>query len=260
MFSLKFVKVFLITLFLLPLGISAQIKGVINYKAQIQSPAGIQNLDFITYFNEHKSIEFGVRKYNQATTDTISQTESRGEYKRVVANTSKKELFVLKDFVNKKLVLGDNIMFNIYYISDSLNNFKWHITTEHKQISNYNCTKATLNFRGRDYTAWFAEAIPLPFGPWKFCGLPGLIIKIFDQDEKFVYELSGIDLKAKFDDQFINVPAGYSNDLPITHQKFMSIYDTKVEHYKKMSRVVISDANGASGTNAVTLAEKQEKF
>ena len=54
----------------------------------------------------------------------------------------------------------------------------------------YDCRKATVDFAGRTYTAWFTPEIPLPFGPYKFGGLPGLILKIEDAERQFVWEAS----------------------------------------------------------------------
>ena len=66
---------------------------------------------------------------------------------------------------------------SIYF--DTLN-FEWSITNESKIIQNLKCMKATTSFRGRKYEAWFTPTVPIPAGPWKFFGLPGLIIEIKD--------------------------------------------------------------------------------
>ena len=67
----------------------------------------------------------------------------------------------------------------------------WKIEKEKQKIGEYETQKATTEFGGRKWTAWFAEAIPFPDGPYKFSGLPGLIIKIEDNDKNFSWELKG---------------------------------------------------------------------
>lgn len=63
-------------------------------------------------------------------------------------------------------------------------NFNWEITQETKKIGSYICHKALLeNFRGRNYEAWFTYDIPVPTGPWKFHGLPGLILEVHDDKD-----------------------------------------------------------------------------
>lgn len=61
---------------------------------------------------------------------------------------------------------------------------------ETKKIDNFVCNKATLTFRGRNYIAWYCPKIPLSFGPWKFKGLPGLILEIADDENHYHWIVS----------------------------------------------------------------------
>lgn len=70
---------------------------------------------------------------------------------------------------------------------------KWQLTGEKKTILGYNCQKATCRFRGRDFTAWFTPEIPVKGGPWKFGGLPGCILKVYDSDKLYVWEAVAIE-------------------------------------------------------------------
>jgi len=71
--------------------------------------------------------------------------------------------------------------------------FDWKISDEIQTVFSYTCQKATISFRGRDFIAWFAADIPVPNGPWKFGGLPGLILKLYDSENNFVYECQGLE-------------------------------------------------------------------
>ena len=71
--------------------------------------------------------------------------------------------------------------------------FDWAIHTEKKEFLGYSCIRATTEFRGRNYEAWFAPSIPLFEGPWKFCGLPGLIMQIQDSENHYQFECIGIE-------------------------------------------------------------------
>ena len=74
---------------------------------------------------------------------------------------------------------------------------KWELSPDRKLILNYQCQKAVSTFRGRIYTAWFTSEIPLSEGPWKFSGLPGLILEISDEKHEFKYLCVGIQKLAK---------------------------------------------------------------
>jgi len=80
----------------------------------------------------------------------------------------------------------------------STDNFKieWNISEqEQKEIGGFVCKKATTTFRGVDYIAWFTEEIPLPYGPWKFRGLNGLILDIYDKEFNYVCVATQINLE-----------------------------------------------------------------
>jgi GLPGLI family protein len=100
---------------------------------------------------------------------------------------------------NKETVtdIGTRLMSNYRY-EEPLPVFDWKMTGEKQLILSYLCQKATATFRGRDYIAWFTMDIPVDNGPWKFGGLPGLILKVADTKNNFVYECDGLEqLKKK---------------------------------------------------------------
>ena len=67
--------------------------------------------------------------------------------------------------------------------------------TETQTILGHKCQRATCRFRGRDFVAWFAPDIPVRCGPWKFQGLPGLILKVYDTDGLYSFEAVGIETR-----------------------------------------------------------------
>lgn len=69
---------------------------------------------------------------------------------------------------------------------------EWEISDESKEIIGYQCFKAVTDYRGRRWTAWFAPEIPVQEGPWKLCGLPGLILEAYDTDKNYHFEADGL--------------------------------------------------------------------
>ncbi len=70
---------------------------------------------------------------------------------------------------------------------------EWTLEEDTASFLGHPCQKATCRWRGRDYVAWFAPDIPIRRGPWKFGGLPGLIMKIHDVDSLYVFEAVAIE-------------------------------------------------------------------
>lgn len=80
-----------------------------------------------------------------------------------------------------------------FYYLEEMDQFEWEILPETKKIKDYEVQKATTSFAGREYVAWFTPEIPIAEGPYKFNGLPGLILEIADTKEHWVFEFFGLE-------------------------------------------------------------------
>lgn len=81
-----------------------------------------------------------------------------------------------------------------FVYQDSVPSLEWKFSDEETDsIMGYDCRKATVEFAGRNYTAWFTPEIPLPFGPYKFGDLPGLILKLEDAERQYIWEAVGFE-------------------------------------------------------------------
>lgn len=67
---------------------------------------------------------------------------------------------------------------------------EWSLIDEKKIIGDYMCSLAECHFRGRHYYAWYTEDIPMPYGPWKLGGLPGLIVSAYDIDHQYEFTMT----------------------------------------------------------------------
>mgnify|MGYP000039946796 FL=1 len=65
----------------------------------------------------------------------------------------------------------------------------WKILPETVKIGEYSTQKAETFFGGRKWYAWFSQDIPFQDGPYKFKGLPGLIIKVEDAKGDYSFDL-----------------------------------------------------------------------
>jgi GLPGLI family protein len=61
-----------------------------------------------------------------------------------------------------------------------------------KQIDRFICKMAKTKFKGRNYIVWYTESIPVPLGPWKLTGLPGLILSASDDHGMVKFEVRRI--------------------------------------------------------------------
>ncbi len=80
-----------------------------------------------------------------------------------------------------------------YRYKEPFPTMQWNLVDEKQTVCGYSCQKATCHWRGRDYVAWFTSAIPMKSGPWKFGGLPGLIMKIHDTKHLYTWEAVAVE-------------------------------------------------------------------
>ena len=101
---------------------------------------------------------------------------------------------IFKNMTSKNITTIDHIyMQGMYEYEESFNAFNWQITTETDTIHNYVCQKAICDFGGRTWEAWFTSELPFSDGPYKFCGLPGLILNIADTENHYSWKFLSIE-------------------------------------------------------------------
>ena len=101
-------------------------------------------------------------------------------------------------------------------------------------ISGFKCQKATTEFRGRTYEAFFSSEIAPRGGPWKFDGLPGLIISVKSTDSYFVIE--PLEVIKNSENEFIN-PYTKSQIYSWTdfRDKYVAFFKKQIKKLKSLS-------------------------
>lgn len=121
---------------------------------------------------------------------------------------------------------------------------KWEILNEKKKIKEFNCILAkTVTDTGNIYYAWFTENIPIPEGPFRFKGLPGLVLEVYN--ERKTIRISANEIK-KSDEKilFINFPKVINLD--DKKEKFIKSRDLFIENPAREmanSQIKVFDAN-----------------
>lgn len=101
--------------------------------------------------------------------------------------------YLFKNYSHGEMIILDRIMGDYYQYEEGKNLQEWDLQEDStKTILGHECQKATCKFRGRVWTAWFALDIPISDGPWKFSGLPGLIMEVYDKGEQYYFCINGM--------------------------------------------------------------------
>jgi len=161
---------------------------------------------------------------------------------------------VSQDYFYKNYEL-DTILYNdisgkeTIIIGEKNDLFDWEIIPKSDTlILNYKCQRATSNFRGREYEAYFIEGLTNYGGPWKFDGLPGLIISVRSKDDYFIInplKLSATNETEKIINPYINTDRVLTWNEFIASDKKKKLNILKMmqadAHHGESSRIIIKD-------------------
>lgn len=103
---------------------------------------------------------------------------------------------IYKNYPDGKLTHTEKICEDWFSYTEDMPPLDWELTDSVATVLGYQCQSARCRFRGREWTVFYAEDIPLSDGPWKLHGLPGLIMKVSDAKGHYIFECIGIKSKA----------------------------------------------------------------
>lgn len=176
----------LILLFASVLAYSQEVR--VLYKTII---GGNENFSRLIHNKQNSIYIDSVRILIPHTIDISEDREMLGDYKDY-----NKEY--IKNFRTKEIYSESNISFVRNLVVKELMNFDWKINKDiQKEISGYVCFQATTEYKGRKYIAFYTEEIEIPDGPRKFCGLPGLILEIKEENSKIQIVAKEVDFNSE---------------------------------------------------------------
>lgn len=103
---------------------------------------------------------------------------------------------IYKNYPAGRLTHTEKICQDWFRYEEEMPSFNWELTDSIATVLGYECRSARCKFRGREWTVFYTEDIPLTDGPWKLHGLPGLIMKASDAAGHYTFECIGIKSKA----------------------------------------------------------------
>lgn len=139
---------------------------------------------------------------------------------------------------------------------------EWKILPEKQKIGEYNAQKATTSFGGREWVAWFSTDIPFQDGPYKFYGLPGLIVKIEDTTGSHIMTLVGNKtLPESAEEKELELPQNIrvfgmgGKELEVTEDQFRKAWKAYVNDPTKNMREMMM---GNTDNNKITFKVKTQ--
>lgn len=168
----------------------------LKFKATYRQTAHVDSTDtdFVITENMHLLIGYKISTFSSAGMNVEKRLKVYGNLGYTNKNSVTEFLYLITKSKMHNLTYYSETMGSTKIMhSDSLSDLQWELTSEIKEYKKYKCQRATTTWRGRFYTAWFTEDIPISDGPYKFSGLPGLIVELYDIDKHYHFELLGFE-------------------------------------------------------------------
>ena len=232
--SLSFALLFLVTL------ANAQSANRFFYELTFKPKKGIDSLQkavMILDVTDKKSL---YRDYLTVSQDSVLKIEVEKMQKAGVFKDLSKSFQmpkfaykITKEYPTMKVNFSERMLNSVFGYNEEPK-FNWKISNDKQKIGEYEAQKATTEFGGRKWTAWFTDSIPFPDGPYKFSGLPGLIVKIEDAEKNFSWVLTANKPLKEFEElsysEKLSAQFGARNDVTIINR---DKFESSFEEYKK---------------------------
>ena len=169
---------------------------------------------------------------------------------------------IAKNYTNGNIDFRTRIGMDAFRVAEE-RKMTWKILPDKQKIGNWETQKATTEFAGRKWTAWFCSDIPIQDGPYKFSGLPGLVVKLEDDTHSHLYNLIAIKNLGALEPEIYAFQI--SKEIPLKSAEYKKLL---LEHRKDPAKglrqismdngVVLNMANSAE--NDKFLKEREERL
>ena len=142
-------------------------------------------------------------------------------------NTKGKKRDVIKKmYPNFNIITTTNVGLDQYIYEDN-RKINWEISKDQKFIDGFKVQKASAKAFGRNWTAWFTTEYPFQDGPYKFYGLPGIIVKIEDENKGHVFDLKVVKILRPEETWPLETQKNKKkNTINTTREKYKEVFST----------------------------------
>lgn len=193
--------------------------------------------DSINQF-KYKNLIFDVKKVGELTKVQLSDNH----FAYVIND------YFYKDYQKDTLIFNEIILNKKVFVGENTNLFNWEIIPNSETILlGFKCQKASAKFRGRTYEATFSSEIAPFGGPWKFDGLPGLILSVKSLDNYFVIEPLKVIKEGKIKNQIKNI---YDDQIIISWSTYKKTFEDRL--MLQLKKLQSLSENGEGGSIKIT--------
>lgn len=174
---------------------------VYDYRWCVDTTASLQD----NYDSDNMLLQIGpgglskFSSYKNLTVDSLIMRSSPDQIAQAAMDgklSNGEFMTIYKNYPEGRLTHTEKICQDWFRYDEEMPALDWELTDSVTTVLGYECQSARCSFRGREWTVFYTEEIPIMDGPWKLHGLPGLIMKASDKEGHYTFECIGIKSKA----------------------------------------------------------------
>lgn len=187
--KIYFVLIFLLFILQAITAFSQVTSGKINYIVTHDWVKKIAAVDYMSKSTKEKYNYVWGNRSEYKTKSVLSFNQKAARYEEINEGYEDNEYkfswrtdeyVIYRDFINMKSYDLIRYSEKLYVVEDSIRNQNWKILNDVREIAGHICMNASYRdtLKMNTIIAWFALDIPVPGGPERFGGLPGMILEI----------------------------------------------------------------------------------
>lgn len=159
---------------------------IVNFKDMSDTTDGILTIN--------PSEKFSIYEYGKIDAAEAMSRNVHNDGKLLIK--AAKKIDTIGSLIKTDLTTGDmkvrEKLFGKYFLTNDSTSIKWGPNMKDTLINKMELKKTTCIFRGREYEVSYLPNRRMSGGPWKFNGLPGLIVEASDMDKEVVFKIKEI--------------------------------------------------------------------
>ena len=149
--------------------------------------------------------------------------QSDGVRIRMSNGSAEDEIYT--DFDTGVLTQKTDFMGRKFLITGDGEGIAWKLTEERSTFLGYECQKATAVDEESEVEAWFTTEIPVPAGPLRYSGLPGLVLVASVDGGRMSFVATEVALDADVSEDLVPPKGGKK----VTSDEYSEIVEEKME-------------------------------
>ena len=172
--------------------------------------------------------------------DNSNSEKLQDKLENVAVIEANPEDYFSEIYVNRKentlieYLVESKVLKKRFAVEEKKPEMQWVHLDGRKKIGDYSCEKAKTTFRGRTYEVWYTSDIAVSSGPWKFNGLPGLILSV--KDLEGIYSWAATSIKTISSNEF-NISDYLNNKKDFTKISYKDFDEKVINALKERNRM-----------------------